>query len=215
MTQIKLVVGSNYYDPTAASIAVPTILLTTSANTKLLLTAASSGTYLTDTSGTQTISNTGAVTYSIFSPLTPVAGVVLPQVVTISDQMRLDGVTGQIISVQSNDDIQITPFTGITTIERTQWQGNIVTNLNNSAITLASTGIGYLKFTATDGFVVPAGDNSQRRGSPEVGETRWNTQLDYLECYDGTLWELSTGGGETINVDIMQDLGNVYSLILG
>jgi hypothetical protein len=153
------------------------------------------------------------------------ANLVLPQAVVISDQMRLDGVTGQIISVQSNDDIRITPFTGITTIERTQWQGNIVTNLNNSAITITSTGIGYLKYQGTNGFVIPAGtgdDNfapgtpqNQRRANPEEGETRWNTDLEYIECYDGTVWQLSTGGGATISVPIMQDLGNVYSLILG
>jgi hypothetical protein len=153
------------------------------------------------------------------------ANLVLPQAVVISDQMRLDGVTGQIISVQSNDDIRITPFTGITTIERTKWQGNIVTNLNNSAITITSTGIGYLKYQGTNGFVIPAGtgdDNfapgtpqNQRRANPEEGETRWNTDLEYIECYDGTVWQLSTGGGATISVPVMQDLGNIYSLILG
>jgi hypothetical protein len=153
------------------------------------------------------------------------ANLVLPQAVLISDQMRLDGVTGQIISVQSNDDIRITPFTGLTSIERTQWQGNIVTNLNNSAITVVSTGIGYLKYQGTNGFVIPAGTGddayapgtpqNQRRASPEEGETRWNTDLEYIECYDGTVWQLSTGGGATISVPVMQDLGNVYTLILG
>jgi hypothetical protein len=225
LTQIKLVVGSNYYTPTEASIVIPTALLTTSTNTTLLLTAAASGTYLTDTSGVQTISNIGTVIYSTFSPLTAVANLVLPQAVVISDQMRLDGVTGQIISVQSNDDIRITPFTGITSIERTQWQDNTVTNLNNSAITFASTATGYLKYQGTNGFVIPAGTGddafapgtpqNQRRASPEEGETRWNTDLAYIECYDGTVWQLSTGGGATISVPVMQDLGNVYTLILG
>ena len=143
------------------------------------------------------------------------ADLVLPQAVIISDQMRLDGVTGQIISVQSNEDIRITPFTGVTVIERTQWQANTVTNLNNSAITVVSTGIGYVKYLGTNGFVIPAGDISQRRASPEEGETRWNTDLEYVECYDGSVWQLSTGGGATISVSVMQDLGNVYSLILG
>lgn len=143
------------------------------------------------------------------------ANLVLPQAVVISDQMRLDGVTGQIISVQSNEDIRITPSTGVTVIERTQWQVNTVTNLNNSAITITPTGIGYVKYQGTNGFVIPAGDNSQRRASPEEGETRWNTELEYVECYDGTVWQLSTGGGATISVPVMQDLGNVYSLILG
>jgi hypothetical protein len=57
-------VGSNYYDPVAASISVPTTALTVSANTKLLLIVANSGAFLTDTSGTQTIINNGGVSFS-------------------------------------------------------------------------------------------------------------------------------------------------------
>jgi len=146
------------------------------------------------------------------------ANLVLPQAVIISDEMRLDGVTGQIISVQSNDDIRITPFTGITRIERTQWQDNTVTNLNNSAITFASTATGYLKYQGTNGFVIPAGGDASRRASPETGETRWNNQSSgnqYLECYDGSVWIVSTGAGDVVDTFKMQDLGNIYSLILG
>jgi hypothetical protein len=68
LTQIKLTVGSNYYDPVAASISVPTTALTTSANTKLLLIVATSGAFLTDISGTQTISNIDGVTFSTSGP---------------------------------------------------------------------------------------------------------------------------------------------------
>ena len=70
LTQIKLAVGSNYYDPTAASISVPTAVLTTSANTKLLLIVANSAAYLTDTSGIQTVSNIGGVAYASTGPST-------------------------------------------------------------------------------------------------------------------------------------------------
>jgi hypothetical protein len=69
LTQIKLTVGSNYYDPTAASISVPTTTLTVSANTKLLLIVANSGAFLTDTSGTQTVSNIGGVAFSTSTPV--------------------------------------------------------------------------------------------------------------------------------------------------
>jgi len=69
LTQIKLTVGSNYYDPTAASISVPTTALTVSANTKLLLIVANSGAFLTDTSGTQTVSNIGGVAFSTSTPV--------------------------------------------------------------------------------------------------------------------------------------------------
>jgi hypothetical protein len=68
LTQIKLTVGSNYYNPTASSISVPTTSLTTSTNTKLLLIVANSGAFLTDTSGTQTISNIGSVAFDTAGP---------------------------------------------------------------------------------------------------------------------------------------------------
>ena len=93
---------------------------------------------------------------------------------------------------------------------------SVITNLLNTPLTFASTaGIGYLRFMGDNGFVIPAGDNSQRRASPEVGETRWNTDEDYLECYDGTVWAVSTGGGIEVDVPIMEDLGHAYTLMLG
>ena len=92
----------------------------------------------------------------------------------------------------------------------------IVTNLNSATpVTIATTGIGYYLFADTNAMVIPAGDNSQRRASPEVGETRWNTEEGYLECYDGTVWAVSTGGGIDVTVEIMEDLGHVYTLMLG
>jgi len=67
----------------------------------------------------------------------------------------------------------------------------------------------------TNAVVVPSGTDAERRASPEVGETRWNTDQVYLECFDGTVWVVSTGGGEEVTTPIMEDLSNVYSLILG
>jgi hypothetical protein len=137
------------------------------------------------------------------------------QTVTVSGQMTLDGTINKISAIQSNEDIFLNPYTGITDIENIRWQINDITNLNSTALTIAGTGIGYYQFTGTNGMVIPAGDNSQRRASPEVGETRWNTDEGYLECYDGTVWVVSTGGGIEVTVEIMEDLGHVYTLMLG
>ena len=142
-------------------------------------------------------------------------GLYQPQVVDISGQMRLDGIINKISALQSNEDIELLPDTGIIRIENTRWQNNTITNLNNDSLKFQSTGIGYLKFDGTNGFVLPSGDNLQRPGSPEIGDTRWNTQLDYLECFDGSVYTVATGGGETITQAYMEELSNIYSLVLG
>jgi len=144
----------------------------------------------------------------------PGSGIVSGLVV-ISDQMTLDGVNNKISAIQSNDDILLSPDTGITFIENTKWQNNDITNLLNTPLTVAATGIGYYVFSGNNGMIIPAGPDIDRRASPEVGETRWNTDQQYLECYDGAVWAVSTGGGIEVTTEIMEDLGHVYTLMLG
>ena len=137
------------------------------------------------------------------------------QFATISNQTFIDGVNNKISTIQSNEDIILNPHTGITFIENTKWQNNDITNLLNTPLTLVSTGTGYFKITGTNAMVIPSGDDSQRRLIPELGETRWSTQQQYLECYDGSVWIVATGGGEIVTQEYMEDLGFIYSAILG
>jgi len=134
---------------------------------------------------------------------------------TISDQTTLDGIINKISAQQSNDDIIITPDTGITFLESTKWQGGDITNLLNTPLTLTSSGIGYYDISGTNAMVIPSGPELDRRASPDVGETRWNTDEGYLECFDGTVWAVSTGGGIEVSSEIMSDLSNIYTLMLG
>jgi hypothetical protein len=90
-----------------------------------------------------------------------------------------------------------------------------ITNLLNTPLTFASTGIGYTRFVGDNAVLIPVGDNSQQRANPEVGETRWNTEVGYLECFDGTVWNISTGGGDEVTTVIMEDFGHAYTLMLG
>ena len=64
-------------------------------------------------------------------------------------------------------------------------------------------------------MIIPSGSELDRRASPDEGETRWNTDQEYLECFDGTVWAVSTGGGIEVTTEIMNELSNVYALILG
>ena len=118
----------------------------------------------------------------------------------------------------SNDSVLLNSATGIIDIERIRFNGNTITNLDPTALTLASTGIGYVRFVGDNALVIPAGPNASRAASPEVGDTRWNTQNpinQYLECFDGTVWNIATGAGGTVTQQDMEDLSNIYILVLG
>lgn len=137
------------------------------------------------------------------------------QSVVVSDQLRLDGEITKISAIQSNDDVVLLPDTGIIRIESIKWQDNEITNLLNTPLTLAATSTGYYVFSGTNGMVIPAGTSGQRPPSPEVGDTRWNTTEQYLECYDGSVYLVATGGGDLVTQQFMEDLGFIYSAILG
>ena len=137
------------------------------------------------------------------------------QYVNISDQLAINGNTRTIFTLQSNEDLLIAPDSGITRIENLQIEDQYITNLDLATpLVLSNTGIGYTKFLGTNGIVVPNGDTSERQAY-EVGATRWNTELLQLECFDGTVWIIATGPGETIAEADMEELGHLYTLILG
>jgi hypothetical protein len=138
-----------------------------------------------------------------------------PQSTIVSDQLRLDGEINKISATQSNDDVLLSPDTGITRIEATRWQNNEITNLLNTPLTFASTGIGYTRFMGDNAMVIPAGTSGERPPSPEVGDTRWNVTEQYLECFDGSVYIVATGGGDLVTQQFMEDLGFIYSAILG
>ena len=138
-----------------------------------------------------------------------------PQSAVVSDQFRLDGAINKLSATQSNDDILLSPDTGIVRIESTRWQGNEITNLLNTPLTFGSTGIGYTRFMGDNAMVIPAGTSAERPPTPELGDTRWNVTEQYLECFDGSVYIVSTGGGDLVTQEFMEDLGFIYSAILG
>jgi hypothetical protein len=65
MTNLRIVVGTAVYDPTLTSLTVPNAPLASITNTKYLMLGAS---ITTDSSGTDTVTNTGSVTTSTSKP---------------------------------------------------------------------------------------------------------------------------------------------------
>jgi hypothetical protein len=130
----------------------------------------------------------------------------------VSQQTLYSGNT--ITTVQSNEELLIASDTGSVQIERLTINQGTIENLNNTPIIITHTGNGHLKINDVTGMVIPVGDTSQRVGS-EIGETRWNNEIGYMECFDGTVWQVATGGGRVVTEAVMNDLGNIYTLIFG
>jgi len=145
----------------------------------------------------------------------PGSGIVATSAI-VSSQIALDGSLNKISTTQSNDDVLLNSHTGIVRIEATSWQNNNITNLLNTPLTLAATNTGYYSISGTNAMIIPAGSDLDRRASPEVGDTRWNTDQQYLECFDGTVWAVSIGGGGgTITPADMEDLTTLYTIVFG
>jgi cytoskeletal protein CcmA (bactofilin family) len=137
-------------------------------------------------------------------------------VVTISDQVEINGLTRTIQTIQSNDNLVLNPDTGVITIEELEFDGAVITNLNTTTpVRLDAIDDGYYVFSGNNGIVIPAGDTASRPASPEIGDTRWNNQLNYLECFDGSVYQIATGGGAEVTEELMEDLGYIYTIILG
>ena len=134
--------------------------------------------------------------------------------ILVDNKLYIANSANDIAATQGNDPIYINPDTRVIYLEDFKIENNIITNQLNTPVTFTSTGTGYLQFTDTNAFIIPVGDNSQR-GFTEVGETRWNTEVGYMECFDGSVYYVATGPGEFLTPEDMQELGNVYSIILG
>ena len=62
-------------------------------------------------------------------------------------------------------------------------------------------------------MVVPAGSTAQRPAGV-IGQTRFNTELAYMETYDGSDWANIAGVGGGITEQYMEELVNIYTIAL-
>ena len=86
--------------------------------------------------------------------------------------------------------------------------------ITDTPFTLESSGTGYVKFSDTNGLVIPIGNTAERTYA-EVGATRWNSELQQLECFDGEIYIVATGPGAVVTNDLMVELAITRALFLG
>jgi hypothetical protein len=125
-----------------------------------------------------------------------------------------------IYSTNIANNITITPlgtgnvtFNGLTAFTQNNINNNTV-RIYNAPYYLLSTGDGYVNFAGTNGVVFPAGTTAQRN-TTITGTTRYNTELGFLEIYNGTIWQNSNGNIPLATTADINDSSVIYDLILG
>ena len=108
--------------------------------------------------------------------------------------------------------------TGSVVIDNLAFKDSTITNTqNNGVLNFQQQGSGYFKIEGTNGFVVPVGTNTQRPAAAyrETGMTRYNTEQQYLEIYDGFSWVSVAGATGSISFSAAEDLAIEYVITLG
>ena len=125
--------------------------------------------------------------------------------------------TGNTINnIVSGSDTVIEPTgTGSINTNNILFKDNNITNTTNSALTLSGTGTGYIKFDGTGAVVFPYGPSSDRRLTPELGEVRYNSTVNYMEVFDGTRWIPAVGTLGAAPLAEVLDIMDLWSLVLG
>ena len=98
--------------------------------------------------------------------------------------------------------------------------GNTIkNNTNKGVVNLVSSGFGYTKFTGTSGVVIPFGGTATQPDPATnpipVGDTRYNTDTQILETWDGNTYLTSMGPNPPITPTEFNDLLLEYTIIFG
>ena len=126
--------------------------------------------------------------------------------------------TNTISSTTLNDNIFLSPNgTGSVVIDDWGVAANQIVNQNlTTPLIFQNTGLGYVAFTGTSGLVVPSGDTASQPATPEVGDLRYNTELEVGEIFDGVSYKSIAGNiGELISEQEAQDIAVIINIVFG
>ena len=130
------------------------------------------------------------------------------------DSININNATITTTSTNSNLNLSA-DGTGELVIDNLSIKDNLIKNASTPII-LANTGFGYSKLSTTGGAVFPSGTEAERPVSPpQTGDTRFNTDVEVLETWDGNTYISAAGTSATISESEFNDLVLEYTLILG
>ena len=132
-----------------------------------------------------------------------------------TDDINIDANT--ISTTVSNSDLELTQSgTGKIAItgSDTSFKGSTITNASAGALTVSNL-TGYTKFSGNTAVVFPNGNTATRGTLGVPGDTRYNSELAYMEVYNGTEWQSAQGGGDTVTADYMNELISIWAITIG
>ena len=120
------------------------------------------------------------------------------------------------LTIDANQTMTLLPTgTGIVRVKNFTIEDDLITNTTSSAnISIDSANGSYVRVPGNNGIVIPTGDNSTRPNLPEVGMQRYNTELEYLEVWNGSAW-VNASGTTAVSSQDMTDIADFWALILG
>ena len=133
-----------------------------------------------------------------------------------TDDILLDA--NRIATTVSNSNLELrSDGTGELVIDNLSIKDNFIKN-TSTPIVIANTGFGYTKLAGAVGVVFPTGTDAERPAPetpPQLGDTRFNTDDEVLEVWDGSTYIAAAGTSSTISESEFNDLVLEYTLILG
>ncbi len=128
-------------------------------------------------------------------------------------------IDGNVVSADDTDGNSIlrSNGTGYTKIEDLHFQDSDLLNSVSQVFSFSLTNSNrqaYLKIDNPSGMVIPQGNTAERPSTPEIGHTRYNTQLEYVEAWNGTSWINAAGEVESIEASDVEELAYIFNLIL-
>jgi len=133
------------------------------------------------------------------------------------DDINIDG--NVIKTTTLNTDLELTANgTGSVVFDNFAFKDNTITNTVTNSITLfQNTGSGYVKFDGSYGIVLPTGASGDRPPIEfsEVGQTRFNTDDQRVEVWDGQNWVSVAGSASGITRNDAEEIALSTVLVLG
>jgi hypothetical protein len=260
ISNFRIIIGSNSYDPTSATITVPTTNLPQVTNTRLLLNVIQPSSYITDSSSIQTLTS-NSVVYSTSSPYNTIApSITIGWVLSGSGVVDGTYITGNLTGFGSSSNSTwtvsfsqtvntttmnctpiimtvtgspsgtiknnmiingagVTPSTNITALASGSGSAGtyyVTPSQTVSSESMTGTISSYVKVSGAYGVVIPAGGIASRpiNGFYELGMMRYNTDYNYVEIFNGTVWISVAGSSSGVTQQTANDiaLGVVLSL---